>query len=61
MTRKRPEKKQPPATRGKYAEAFKSGVNVVVHTSEGDKTHHVRRNPDGSFDWDNHKADSSAA
>ena len=38
-------------TRGKYATAFKKGVNIVVHTRKGDRVRKLKRNPDGSFTW----------
>ncbi len=44
---------EPPKTvlRGKYAAAFKEGVNVVIGTKAGKRRFKVRRQADGSMIW----------
>ena len=37
--------------RGKYAAAFKEGVNVVIGTKAGKRRFKVRRQVDGSIIW----------
>lgn len=40
-----------PIERGKYADAFKKGVEVVIATESGNRKFRVRRSADGSMVW----------
>jgi len=37
--------------RGKYADAFKQGVDVVIHHENHDQHSKVKRSDDGTFEW----------